>query len=248
MPIIPAVPRRLHVSRLFVGLVPLDQIQARHARDVLRLAEGTEVEVFDDAGTTAVGTLVYSAAANIAVNVERVSQPQATPAIRLIVASAVPKGERADWMVEKLSELGVAAFIPLATERSVVLPTGTSKHDRWTRIATESAKQSKRPGVMRIEKLTPIHELLLRNVNGIVLSTAPEARPIVQAITAISPGEFHLFIGPEGGWTEAELQAFDTAKITPARLTATTLRTETAALAAVAVASLMVDWDTQFRL
>src|SRR5687767_15989799 len=76
------------------------------------------------------------------------------------IAAAVPKGDRADWMVEKLSELGVEEFIPLASARSVVLPEGRNKRERWVRIATEAAKQSRRGGVMRVGELTPVAEAL----------------------------------------------------------------------------------------
>jgi len=229
------VTRRLHTPRLLVGRVLIDPIQARHAREVLRLAEGATVELFDDQGATATGQLVFVDDHATAVDVSEIVQPKLGSEPQLIVASAVPKGERADWMVEKLSELGVAAFIPLAAVRSVVLPKGTGKHCRWTRIATESAKQSRRTGVMRIEPLMPLNELLSRNPNGLLLSMDAAAKSILDARAANSPGELILFIGPEGGWTESEIEAFSAAGIQPVRLTSTILRVETAAIAAAAV-------------
>lgn len=233
--IISAVARRLHVSKLFVGQVLLDDTQAKHARDVLRLCEGASVEVFDDRGASATGTLIFPNGRNAAVKVERVVDPPVRQGPRIIVASAVPKGERADWMVEKLSELGAFAFIPLATERSVVLPAGKSKHERWKRIATESAKQSKRTGVMRIDELTPVAELLGRQLEGIVLTTAPDV-PSFAVAPMLNSENLHLFIGPEGGWTDSELESFKAAGIQPARLADTILRIETAAIAATAIA------------
>jgi len=143
------VARRIHVPVLAVGETRLDEAQAHHARDVLRLTQGAEVEVFDDEGRAACGTLLIAPGA-VAVRVEHLDEASAGSSVRLTVASAVPKGERADWMVEKLSELGVAAFVPLATARSVVLPEGRNKRQRWARIATEAAKQSRRAGVMQI--------------------------------------------------------------------------------------------------
>src|SRR6202011_2416558 len=134
----------------------LDPSQARHAREVLRLPDGHPVEVFDDQGIVGTGVLVFEGPRDALVRVQQTSAEK--PPATWSVASAVPKGERADWMVEKLSELGAAAFIPLIAARSVVLPEGRNKRERWVRIATESAKQSHRPGVMRIDELSPLEE------------------------------------------------------------------------------------------
>src|SRR5690349_22937888 len=130
--------RRIHVSELRKGEIPLYPQEAHHARDVLRLQSGETVEVFDDAGRTASAVLVFSDDDQVAVRIEQFQQPPT--GFRWTVAAAIPKGERADWMVEKLSELGTARFIPLIAERSVVVPEGRNKQQRWARIATESAK------------------------------------------------------------------------------------------------------------
>lgn len=153
--------RRLHTPALHVGEVALDPAQAHHARVVLRLADGAEVELFDDAGQRARGVLHLDGSQAV-VRVEHVEPHDAEAGLEWIVASAVPKGDRADWMIEKLSELGAAAFIPLAAARSVVLPEGRGKRERWMRIATESAKQSRRRGVMRIEALTSLDQAIAR--------------------------------------------------------------------------------------
>jgi 16S rRNA (uracil1498-N3)-methyltransferase len=138
-------------------------------------------------------------------------------------------------MIEKLSELGVSRFIPLATARSVVLPTGQNKRDRWVRIATESAKQSRRTGVMQIDELTPLSKVVDLRAEGqmvFYLSTAASA-------TSISSFSLHpsalLLIGPEGGWTPDEIALFESHHLTGVKLTATILRVETAAVAAAAV-------------
>ena len=232
--------RRLHVSQLFAGEVPLDRSQARHARVVLRLAEGATVELFDDHGAQAAGTLVFLGERRAAVRVAGVTRPPVAEGLRLTVASALPKGERADWMVEKLSELGVCAFVPLAAARSVVLPAGKAKHERWVRISTESAKQSRRPGVMRLAELTPVErlaqELSHSHTPALLLSTAADAIPIAQAVRSLTASrEVVLLIGPEGGWTDHEIARLQGAGATAVRLTATVLRVETAAIAAAAV-------------
>jgi 16S rRNA (uracil1498-N3)-methyltransferase len=225
--------RRVHVPALKVGEITLDAAASRHARDVLRLGEGTEVEAFDDAGAVATG-VITKLSPQVLVRIETIDAPSPGQ-FELTIAAAVPKGERADWMVEKLSELGCACFIPLATERSVVLPEGRNKRERWLRIATESAKQSRRRGVMRIEELTKLSELLQRDDRMICLSTEPKVPSLVTALRADTVSQLTLLIGPEGGWTDAEIAVFAAKKVSGNGLTTTVLRLETAAIAAASV-------------
>jgi len=235
------VARRIHTSTLHApGDLTLSEREAHHARDVLRLGSGDEVELFDDAGATARGTILTSGATGVVV---RVDQPTAAAAsddvaVRLTIAAAVPKGDRAEWMIEKLSELGVARFIPLATARSVVLPAGKNKHERWTRIATEAAKQSRRRGVMRIDELTDLEEALsaARGAGACWhLSTTVGATSAIELVSRDAPHDLTAFIGPEGGWTDEEIARFEASGATGVKLTPTILRVETAAVAIASI-------------
>src|SRR5262249_54950097 len=129
--IIARMPRRLHVARILPGIVKLDPGQAHHALRVLRLAPGEEIEVFDDAGGVARGVFRRTGE-DVDVEVQTIRPPAA--AREICLAAATPKGDRADWMIEKLSEIGVARFTPLITARSVVKP-GAGKLERWRRMA-----------------------------------------------------------------------------------------------------------------
>jgi 16S rRNA (uracil1498-N3)-methyltransferase len=247
--IIPGVLRRVHVPILSVGRVTLDESQARHAVDVLRLATGTTVEVFDDAGRVATGELIIDDDEDVFVKVKQIEDrrgSEGSTRFEWTIAAAVPKGERADWMIEKLSELGTTAFIPLAAARSVVLPEGRNKRERWARIATESAKQSRRTGVMRVGELTGVDALLesiakSSDAAGWYFSTA-DAAPVSEATGALPAGVRSIvaLIGPEGGWTPDELTRFAAAGLTAVVLTDTVLRVETAAVAAAAVIGAVV--------
>jgi 16S rRNA (uracil1498-N3)-methyltransferase len=244
-PIIAVVARRIHVRHLQLGQpVALDSSEAHHARDVLRLADGAGVEVFDDAGAVGRGVLILSGDGAFVRVEEDGVVPSPAVGVSLVVAAAVPKGDRADWMVEKLSELGVAEFVPLAAARSVVLPEGRGKRDRWLRIATEAAKQSRRVGVMRITELMAMNNAIARATPAGAawfLSTEEEqGTPIGHALARLPRGQaITAFIGPEGGWTVQERQRFTAAGAIPVWLTRTILRVETAAVAtAAAVACL----------
>jgi 16S rRNA (uracil1498-N3)-methyltransferase len=219
--------RRVHTQRVYVGQITLDASESKHLRDVLRVEAGASVEIFDDAGNTAIAS-VLELRPNVIVRVESLALSRQNHH-NVTIAAAVPKGERADWMIEKLSELGVSRFIPLATERSVVLPEGRNKRDRWIRIATESAKQSRRAGVMQIDELTDLRSFVTRAASP-CFYLSPLAS---DSVATTSPAT--LLIGPEGGWTEAEILVFDESDIRPLKLTQTILRVETAAIAAAAV-------------
>lgn len=226
--------RRIHVKKLENGEVRLDAAEAHHARDVLRLADRSPVEVFDDEGQEASALLIHEGASGAAVLVTQLVEKQ--NAAEWTIAAAVPKGERADWMVEKLSELGATAFIPLAAERSVVLPQGSNKTDRWKRIAIESAKQSRRAMPMRIEPLISVDQLIAdrmganQSIVGWYLSTEPPATPVMRLLMP-PPERILALVGPEGGWTDGEIQAFQNAGFVAVKLTTTILRVETAAVA-----------------
>jgi 16S rRNA (uracil1498-N3)-methyltransferase len=227
--------RRFIVEQVSVGRVALDARQSRHARDVLRLAIGETVEVFDAAGGRAEGRIVST---DPHVQIEIASVARATSRSReIVIASAVPKGDRADWLVEKLSELNVTRWIPVRTARSVVHPEGTSKFDRWRRIADESAKQCGRDGVMKIEPLQAFEQVLSSHCDsgfvGMIASLSVDAcRPAVGAgVSTI------VLVGPEGGWTDEELAQARDAGWASVTLGSTILRIETAAVVAAAIIS-----------
>lgn len=236
-PIIAAVLRRVHIGVVQAGrTIPLDPAQAHHVRDVLRLRKGDAVELFDDAGRSAAAHIERCDAAQVLVRVEQVYPIRHARSI--VVASALPKGSRADWMIEKLSELGVGRFVPLVTARSIVLPTGSSKRQRWLRIAAESARQSRRTGVMQIDELTPLEQAIAQaaSATAFFLSTQTDALPIGLHLSIINHhSPISIFVGPEGGWTEQEISRFRAAGLTAVKLTGTILRVETAAVVAAGI-------------
>ncbi len=229
--------RRVHVPALQVGDLELPPTEAHHLRAVLRVKVSDEVELFDDQNHTARARIAHVSSERLTVHVSAIldSAPDSARAPILTIASAVPKGDRADWMIEKLSELGAERFVPLQTHRSVVHPDGTSKFQRWNRIATEAAKQSRRAGTMRIDPLTLLPSFLIASEEARVY-LCPTATTSLLTMIAPVVGDLTLLIGPEGGWTDQEHQLFASHEVQPARLTGSVLRIETAAITAAAVA------------
>ena len=235
--------RRVRVENLTVGELRLEAEEAHHLRDVLRLARGEAVEVFDAEGRTAQGELCAVDGRGVTVLVRDVREPDRR-GLLWTVASAVPKGGRVDWMIEKLSELGADRFVPLATQRSVVHPEGKGKRERWARIAAEAAKQSRRVGVMGIGELVELKAFLAQMSGaGWYLSTGARGVSVEEAagrLGGMATEQLNLLIGPEGGWTEQEERELSEAGLTGVSLGRTILRVETAAVAAAAVVAAVV--------
>ncbi len=226
--------RRLHVPVLRPGIIELDEAQSHHARNVLRLGVGDDVELFDDEGNTGAGR-VSEVLPRMRIAISTTCPP-ATELPRIAVASAIPKGARADWMVEKLSELGVVRLTPLLTARGVVM--AENKRRRWQRLAEESAKQCRREGVLRIDPPAKLDEALgnLRGHGWFFSTTAGAVSPLSAAESLAKCPYLFLFIGPEGGWTNEEETRLRDRGLTPVSLGTTILRVETAAIAAAAIA------------
>jgi len=230
--------RRVRVEKVHLGEIELSDSEAHHARDVLRLKSGEEVEVFDEEGNVGWARFV-GLGKKVVVAVERVEEN--SRGFEWWVAAAVPKGTRGDWMVEKLAELGASGFVPLITQRSVVSPEGKNKLARWERLAGEAAKQSRRRGVMRIGEVTDVRKFVADlSGAGWYLSLDDRARAVREVIENVKDQSLTLLVGPEGGWTEEEIAMFDKAGLTGVRMGGTILRVETAAVAAAAIVAAMV--------
>jgi 16S rRNA (uracil1498-N3)-methyltransferase len=244
IPIINVMARRVYVQTVQAGETVLSETEAHHVRDVLRIKTGETVEVFDHAGRLADATVEQVGRNEVRLRVEAAditAEPRDPAGPAIVIASAVPKAGRADWMVEKLSEFGAAGFVPLSTARSVVKPSGENKPDRWRRIATESAKQSRRSGIMRIDVLMTVPEALAQATGAgaaaVWMTPAHEAEPLAEVLDRCaveSLTRVTIFIGPEGGWDGNEAAEFSRRGATAARFGETILRTETAAMAAAA--------------
>jgi 16S rRNA (uracil1498-N3)-methyltransferase len=198
--------------------VPLSAAEARHIH-VLRLGAGTQVELADGSGTTALAELVENAS-GLGARLITVQSGTARAA-RLILATAWPKGKRAAWLVEKSSELGVDRIVPLRAARSVVRwegPREAAALDRLRRVAREAVMQSRRCWLPEITGV-----LAPGAVAGAALAEPGGGRPGLDR-----PG---ILVGPEGGWSPDELAAAEAT----VSLGGLVLRAETAALTAGAL-------------
>lgn len=223
--------RRLHLATELRhgGEVTLDEAATHRLRDVLRLRAGDALRLFDGAGTECEAQVVEVERRSVRLAIGAVVPSLAEPAAPVWLACAFPRGQRGDWLVEKATECGAAAFVATAAERSV-MHAGTGRLDRWQRIAIEAAEQCGRAVVPTFEPEPPAGARhLLADPEA---TRTPEEALVAPAADAAAAVVLH--IGPEGGWTAAEREQLVAAGALAVTLGPRVLRVETAAVLAVA--------------
>ena len=205
--------------------------EAHHAARVKRVEPGHPLELLDGHGAVAsaevaeiikLGKKAGWALHARVLTVER--SPERTP--RLTVYAAAPKGPRLETMIDQLSQVGVAAWAPLHCTRSVGDPRA-GKLDRLSRVTLEAAKQSGRAWAMTVERGASFRDAIGEDVIIADASGEPYQPTGVDDLT--------LLVGPEGGWTDAELDQAHAAGATVAGFGRHVMRIETAAVVAAGI-------------
>lgn len=215
-------------------MVELDGTEAHHLLHVLRAKIGDRVGLFNGHGDEAIAEIVEVRKRSAKFRViDCWTTPPATS--DLVIATALPKGDRADWLVEKATELSVTRLIPLRTKRSVVEPR-EAKLQRLEQVAIAACKQCGRSRLPRLDPLTPLSDVLREfspAFPGQLLLAEPRAEnTLAQHFESLGDSlrQVIALVGPEGGFTADEHAAAITAGATPVRLGQHILRIETAAL------------------
>lgn len=208
------------------GEFVLDGPEAHHLATVRRFAVRDRVTLFNGDGREYPAEILSLQKKSVALTILRADEVNRELPFSLIVASALPKGDRADFLIEKLTELGVTRFVPLITARSIVQP----RVEKYERMVIEASKQCGRNVLMQVAARTmwkdfvrselPTQRLVLHTEGGVPLGEGQEA------VAAI---------GPEGGFTDEEIALAVAAGWHQATLGPRILRVETAALAATAL-------------
>ncbi|MEL6548266.1 MAG: RsmE family RNA methyltransferase [Myxococcota bacterium] len=218
--------RRVRVDHLSPGENVLPSQQEHYLARVLRLRDGDPVELFDGQGNRGHGQVVLRED-RLMVQVDAL-EADPRPAVALTVAAATPKGDRADWLVEKIAELGAVSLQWIDTERSVVkLQEGSKKLERFARLADSAARQSGQSWTLAIHPPLPFDTFLAQPFDAKWI-----AHPGGTTVGATGPGSIAVLIGPEGGFTDDEVTRAQGAGYMAVSLADTILRVETAAVAA----------------
>jgi 16S rRNA (uracil1498-N3)-methyltransferase len=217
------------------GPLVLQGDEAHHLATVCRLRPGDQVCLFDGSGWEYRARILGSERRRVELEVLDGTAPPRELPVRLVLACPLPKGDRGQFLIEKLTELGVAAYIPLRTRRSVVHP-GTERGEKLRRHVIEASKQCGRNVLMRLEPLCAWDELCRR-------ADLPARKLLAHPGTGAGPGQPTLqdtviALGPEGGFTDDEIDRGRQAGWQVVDLGPRILRVETAALALAAQVSL----------
>jgi 16S rRNA (uracil1498-N3)-methyltransferase len=210
------------------GEVRLVGARARRLREVLRIRSGATLQVFDGSGREREAHVSAMTGSGVVLTLGGDVEAAAEPPVRIVLACAFPKASRGDWLVEKATEIGVAQLVPTETDRSV-MRAGEGRYARWQRIAIEAAEQCGRALIPLVGGEVPDDALHIVGDPD----TAVTIRMAV-AEAASTPQAIVLHIGPEGGWTQAELDAFDAQGAVRCSMGPRLMRIETAAIVAAA--------------
>jgi len=213
-------------------------ITGAHADHLVRVLRARVGQEFDISAENAVRRGRIITIAEERVEFELGAEIPVPACANVTLLLAVFKFDRMEWAIEKCTELGISRIIPTITRRtdSHLAAASGKRVERWRRIAREASEQSRRVSAAEISAPVNLGEAMCES-NGlhIVLSESEDQVPLPDVLAAHSARAIALAIGPEGGWTEDELQSFQAAGWISASLGRTILRAETAAIAATAV-------------
>jgi 16S rRNA (uracil1498-N3)-methyltransferase len=219
--------------------VRLEGEVAHQITRVLRMKPGDEVVLLDGLGWEYRVSLVSFGQEEVTGQLLEKRACPADPAHKVtLYLSLLNKPDKFEWALQKCTELGAARFVPMIAERSVASAPGSGKMERWERIIQEAAEQSGRAILPSLEQTVSLGDALRTaraDETCIALMPALGADCSVRQALEASPKKVSLFIGPEGGFTEAELEQAQGAGVQLVTLGPRTLRAETAAVTALTV-------------
>jgi 16S rRNA (uracil1498-N3)-methyltransferase len=223
------------------GVVEIEGSDAHKITRVLRLQRGDRIEIVDSTAASFEASIGEAGSVVRADLLALVAEPVAPrETVRCDVAQAVPKGRRMDLVIEKGTELGANAFLPFYCERSVARDLGEEKLARWRRLARTAAAQSGRVDIPEIWEPMRFDALLERftEYRRVLFAWELASRaPLYQRLLHALPpsGSALVVVGPEGGFTHSEAEAAEAHGAVSVSLGRRILRTDTAALALLAV-------------
>ena len=208
----------------------------KHIKKVLRLREGEEIEVCDGSGEDFECKIESLSDDVVRAEILKRYPNTAEAPIELCVYQGMPKNDKMDYIVQKCVELGVCKIVPVITKRAVSIPRDAEKKTaRWQRIADEAAKQCGRGVLPRVENTISFSDAIKAMSDEGALSLMPyeceKEGSLSELLKNTDKKKINVFIGPEGGFDEIEVEKARSAGINTITLGPRILRTETAPLA-----------------
>lgn len=210
----------------------------KHIRNVLRLKKGDKVTILDGEGSTHLAQIAAIGSAQVHLEILK-SSSKDLPKRKVSLFQGVPKGAKMDFIVQKATELGVDRIVPVVFERTVpdLREKAAAKQKRWWKIAEEAAKQSER---LTIPEVLPPRDFdaatrLLSEYDGILVFWEDESGRLVSDAVVPDLKKLAVVVGPEGGMTLTEVKKMVALGAKTVTFGDFLLRTETAAIAALAI-------------
>ena len=234
----------MRISRVYQSIalhsgetIELDDDGAHYVRTVLRLKKASPIILFNGQGGEYTGTILESSRKRVAIDINDWIARDVESNLHVKFGLAISKGSRMDFAIQKSVELGVNDITPLVTERSVVRLTDDSKQQKirhWQKIAQHAAEQSGRTLVPAINEVFRLADWI-KNQAGLKIFLDPRAQ---KKLTELQPEQEKMILltGPEGGFSESERDTAKRSGFIPVQLGSRILRSETAALTALAAA------------
>lgn len=229
-------------NRVANHTVTIDGPLFTHLSKSLRIREGENIYVGDEHRVRYRVRIDHLKSKSLQASIlEKIEGPP-TPSAPIVLVQAILKGDRMNWVIQKATELGVAEIIPLLTSRVIVRPpAGRSRttRERWQRIAVDAAQQSEQWAYPKVIQPMTLSDLF-KHVSHAVLGCALLERSAEQSLSSLSidhtfQGTIALVVGPEGGWTQEEMQELLDQRFQGISLGKSILRSETAPLVALSI-------------
>lgn len=236
------------MPRFFIDYIPDDEAvvtgeDGRHIARSLRMKPGEEITLCDCLGNDYLGEVAEIIGDDVRVKILEIRRSFAEPTVRVTLCQGLTKGDKMDNIVQKAVELGVWRIVPVLTERCVSRPDDKSagkKVQRWQKIALEAAKQSGRGIVPQVAETITFRRAVEEAPGKRILFYEGGGERIT-ALAGPQDQEITIFIGPEGGFAEHEVELIKSFGGRAGTLGPRILRTETAPLAALTAVMLVTD-------
>lgn len=230
------IPRIFTEQTLSAGLeLALESGPSQHLARVLRMGQGDELQLFDGSGLEYRARIVAADKRQVTVALQDALPGLAESPLRIHLGIGISRGERMDLVVQKATELGVATISPLYTERTEVRLRGereARKQQHWRQVVVSACEQCGRSIIPTVHEPAGLAQWLASagGERKLVLHHRASASAGAQVPASVS-----LLVGPEGGLSDAEIAAAESASFESLALGPRVLRTETAPLAALAI-------------
>lgn len=225
-----------------------ERSELHHLRTVLRLEKGHEVYIFNGDGQEVAGKIEKITPQSAMITITSAVKSSKTRSVSLTLACAIPKKAKFETIIEKCTELGIDRIIPMITERTefrLDSERQDKKQKRYAAVALNAAKQCKRSILPSVDSVTKFKDLLSQLTSAdaaFIPCLAGERKNLLSAFELKKEQtQVIFFIGPEGDFTPQELQAALKAGCIPVTLGPHTLKVDTAAISAIALAELLLE-------